>query len=409
MSELPKEGTPWEQLDRELDEAKANDVDWKRGRAAVYIHYAGEDVLDVAKRAYLKYFSENGLGPKAFLSLAGFERDIIGWGIGLFHGGSEAKGALSSGGTESIFMAVKAARDQARSARRLDGLPQIVATETAHPAFDKAAHYLGLEVIRVPMGADFRADVPAMEKAITSRTIMLVGSAPAFPHGMIDPIPELGRLAQERGLWLHVDACVGGYIAPFAKKLGYAMPDFDFAVPGVTSISADLHKYGYTAKGASSVFFRDEESFRHLRYDFNGWPRGLYSTNTLVGTRPGGAIAAAWAVMRYLGEGGYLRTTERILATRRAYEAGVQELGLKVWGKPELGIFTYGSENRDIFAIADRLATRGWLVGRLVEPPGIHLMLNMTHEPVVGEYLADLKASIAEAAGARGKEVAATY
>lgn len=411
MTTLPRAGKPWRDLEAELDAARADDVDWRRGRTAVYIHYAGDDVLDVAKQAYLKYFSENGLGPRAFPSLARLEGDVIAMALGLLNGGPEAAGTMTSGGTESIFLAVKSARDWARVARPQVTTPEIVAPRTAHPAFNKAAHFLGLRVKRVPVDSTFRADPAAMERAIGPATIMLVGSAPAYPHGVVDPIAELGTLAERHGLWLHVDACVGGFIAPFARKLGYPIPDFDFAVPAVRSISADLHKYGYTAKGASTALFRDRETFSYLAYEFEDWPRGKYATQTLIGTRPGGAIAAAWAVMNYLGEEGYLRVTERILATRRAIEDGVRERGFVVWGRPHLSIMAYGSMDDDIFAIADRLAARGWFVGRLAEPKGIHLMLNLTHEPIVDEYLADLVAareearSLPRAAGAGG----ATY
>ncbi|TXL75187.1 aspartate aminotransferase family protein [Vineibacter terrae] len=409
MHRLPEKGIAWEALERQMQAAKAQDVDWVHGRAAVYIHYAGEDVLEVAKKAYLMFFSENGLGLRAFHSLATFEREVVGMGLSLLNGGNDGRGAMTTGGTESIFLAVKAARDWAHRTRPVAGTPEILLARTAHPAFDKAAHFLGLGTVRVPVGPDFTTDVAAMRRAVTPRTVMVVGSAPAYPHGVVDPITDLAALAAEANLWMHVDACVGGYIAPFARKLGAPIADFDFAVPGVTSISADLHKYGYAAKGASTLFFRDADAFGFMAYDFDNWPRGRYLTNTLVGTRAGGAIAAAWAVMNYLGEAGYLRVTERILATRRAYEDGLVRLGLKVWGRPELGILAYGSERHDIQAIGERLASKGWLVGYLTEPMGIHLMLNLTHEPVVDAYLADVAWAMETAGTTAGTARTATY
>lgn len=411
MTGLPKTGIAWRELDAMLDDARAQDVDWRRGRIAVYIHYAGDDVLEVAKKAYLKYFSENGLGPKAFPSLARFESDVIAMTLGLLSGGPEAAGAMTTGGTESIFLAVKSARDWSRKHRPDIARPEIVAPQTAHPAFNKAADFMGLRVRRVPVGKDFCADPAAMDAAIGHDTVMMVGSAPAFPHGVVDPIGALGQIAERRGIWLHVDACVGGFIAPFARKLGAPIPAFDFAVPGVRSITADLHKYGYTAKGASTVLYRDRESFAFQAYEFDEWPRGKYATQSLVGTRAGGAIAAAWAVMNYLGEEGYLRITERVLATRRAIADGVRGLGFEVWGRPELSILSYGSTREDIFAVADRLAERAWFVGRLNEPRGIHMMLNLTHEPIVGDYLADLAAARDQARGSRGpaSTASATY
>ncbi|HVL57403.1 MAG TPA: aminotransferase class V-fold PLP-dependent enzyme [Burkholderiaceae bacterium] len=409
--QLPKQGVKWDTLDGQMDAARAGDVDWRDGRIGVYIHYAGDDVLQVAKNAYLKFFSENGLGPKAFPSLAKFEREVVSMTLALLNAPAQAAGSMTTGGTESIFLAVKAARDWARTVRPEVSSPEIVAPRSAHPAFDKAAHFLGLRVRRVPVADGFGADPVAMEAAIGSNTIMLIGSAPAYPYGVMDPIPQLGAIAVRAGLWLHVDACVGGFIAPFARKLGVAMPDFDFSVPGVRSISADLHKYGYAAKGASTVLYRDSASFAFQPYEFDDWPRGKYATQTLVGTRAGGAIAAAWAVMNFLGEEGYLDVTRRVLAIRQAIENGVSALGFEVWGRPQLSIVAYGSPEDDIAAIANHLADRSWFVGQIVEPPGIHLMLNLTHEPAVGRYLADLEsARTAARQGRRStKQVGATY
>lgn len=410
MTQLPKQGISWAELELQLKAAGERDVDWRNGRAPSFVHYAGDDVLEIAKKAYLMYFSENGLGLRAFHSLAKFESEVVAMGLGLLHGGEASRGAMTTGGTESIFLAVKAARDAARARHASAGTPCIVLACSAHPAFDKAAYFLGLETVRVPLRRDFTADPVAMEAAITPDTVMIVGSAPAYPHGVMDPITELAAIAQSRGVWMHVDACVGGYIAPFAQKLGYEVAPFDFSVPGVRSISADLHKYGYAAKGASTLFFADPDSFSHMAWGFNNWPRGQYTTNTLVGTRAGGAIAAAWAVMNYLGEEGYLRITERVIATRRAIEAGVHGLGMHTLGRPELSIVAYGSDTHDIGAVGQGLLKRGWLTGYVEQPPGIHLMLNLTHEPVVGQYIQDLAASIKEARGAaRSSPIAAVY
>jgi len=407
---LPEKGKSWAELDAEMDEAKRDDVDWRNGRIGVYIHYGGEEVLAVAKQAYMKFFTENGLGPRAFPSLLRFERDVIQMTLGLLNGSPQAVGAMTTGGTESIFLAVRAARQWARVHRPNVQTAEIVLAKSAHPAFNKAADFYGMRARRVDIGDDFRADVEAMEQAIGNDTIMLVGSAPAYPHGLMDPIEELAKLAERKDLWLHVDACVGGFIAPFAKRLGAPIPPFDFSVAGVRSMSADLHKYGYAAKGASTVLYRDQESFDYQAYTFDEWPHGRYSTNTLVGTRAGGAIAAAWAVMNHLGEDGYLDITKRVMAIRQAIGQGVTHLGLNVWGQPELGIIAYGSQERDINPVADALASREWFVGRTVEPPGIHLMLNLTHEPVVDQYLTDLSWALESTKGKTGNGASqATY
>ncbi|MGJ7541740.1 pyridoxal phosphate-dependent decarboxylase family protein [Variovorax sp. LT1R16] len=402
MTMLPKEGIPWPALKAQLQEAGKNDVDWRGGRVPMFIHYAGEDVLDVARQAYQMYFSENGLGLRAFGSLERFESEVVAMGLGLLHGGPLARGAMTTGGTESIFLAVKAARDQARQRLPSRATPQIVMAASAHPAFDKAAHFMGLTPIRTPLRADFTADPAAIAAAITPDTVMVVGSAPAFPHGVVDPIGEIAAAASARGVWMHVDACVGGYFAPFAQQLGVELPDWDFSVPGVTSISADLHKYGYTAKGASTLFFRDADGFAGMGWYFDQWPRGQYFTHTLVGTRAGGAIAAAWAVMNYLGEDGYRRVAARVLATRRALQDGAAALGLPTLGNPQLSILAYGSPAHDIAAIGAGLTRRGWVAGYVTEPAGLHHMLNLTHEPVVGRYLDDLAAAIQEAPTPRG-------
>jgi glutamate/tyrosine decarboxylase-like PLP-dependent enzyme len=403
MSErLPRHGLPWEELRAQMQEAARGDPDWRGGRVPMFIHYAGDDVLEVAKQAYLMYFSENGLGLRAFGSLARFESEVVSMGLALLHGGPLARGAMTTGGTESIFLAVKAARDHARQRNARPGVPQIVMAASAHPAFDKAAHFMGLLPVRTPLRADFTADPQAIADAIGPDTVMVVGSVPAFPHGVVDPVDEIAAVAQSRGVWMHVDACVGGYFAPFAQQLGVELPPWDFAVPGVCSISADLHKYGYTAKGASTLFFRDADGFAHMGWYFDGWPRGQYFTNTLVGTRAGGAIAAAWAVMRYLGEDGYRRIARRVLDTREALQRGVAALGLQVYGDPRLSILSYGSPDVDIGAVGAGLGARGWVVGHVTDPPGLHHMLNLTHEPVVDRYLADLGEAMREAASRGG-------
>jgi len=394
---FPERGTPRDELFAEMEAARAHDVDWKRGRLGLYVHYAGEDVLAVAKEASQRFFSENALGPKAFPSLKKFEDDVVDWALDLLHAPPTASGVMTSGGTESLFLALATARDWARAARPSITKPEIVVPASAHPAFDKAAHYLGLDVKRLPLRDDFRADVDAMAAAITPNTILVAGSAPAFPHGVIDPIPRIAALARERGLWCHVDACVGGFLAPFVKRAGYAVSDFDFAIEGVTSISADLHKYGFTAKGASLLLLADGAMRKYLEFDFDNWPRGRYKSSTFRGTRPGGAIASAWAVMRYLGLEGYTRIARTTMEGRDRLIAGLEALdGFHVVGEPELSVMGYGATGIDIDALAQELGERGWFVSGMASPPGIHMgMLSPAHAAVVDEYLADLRAAFA--------------
>ena len=389
---MPETGLDRDAIQDHLLEARKDDIDWRAGKITGLVYFGGDDVVEVARDAYNTFFVENAIHPRAWPSLQGLEAEVIDMTSDLLHGGDDAAGSMSSGGTESIFLAVKAARDWSRANRPTAGTPEIVAPRTAHPAFDRAASYLGMKVTRVPQRPDFRADPVRMADAITKDTVMLAGSAPTYPHGVMDPIDELGELAQSHGLLLHVDACLGGFMAPFVKKAGYPVPDFDFAVPGVTSISADIHKNGYAmTKGASVVLYRNAEYLKYQGFEFDQWPRGHYSSKTFSGSRPGGAIAAAWAVMNYLGEEGYVRIARDMMQTKDAMVDGVNRIdGLETYGDPELVIFTFGSPSLDIFAVADGFADAGWYVTRIQEPPGMHMMLSQLQVPLVEEFLTDL-------------------
>ena len=388
---LPKIGLSCDEIQGALGDVKKDGADWRTGRLWGMVYYAGDEILQIAMDAYAMFFSENMIVPDAFPGLVRMETEVVDIAAQLLGGGQVAQGSMTSGGTESIFLSVMAAREWARANRPVDGIPEIVVPRSAHPTFNKAAHFLDLQVIRVPLGADYRADVRAMQRAITPNTVMLVGSAPGYPHGKIDPIGELGELAQARDLWLHVDACVGGFVAPFVKKLGCPLPDFDFTVPGVTSLSADLHKHGYTGKGASIVLFRSQEHSEYRVFDFDDWPRGRYTTSTFTGTRSGGPVAGAWAVLNFLGEEGYLRLARNILEAQRLLIEGINAIdGLEIYGEPEVGVFTFGAQGFDIFAVADGLDDLGWVTNRCTEPPGIHVLLTPNHLSVIPEYLADL-------------------
>lgn len=409
---IPQHGTDWKALGAELEELGRDDVDWRRGRTAVYVFNAGEDVLQVAKEAYALFQSENALGPAAFPSLKRMEAEVVSMGLDLLHGAEGACGNMTSGGSESIFLAVKACREAARAAGRDTTRGEIVLPRSAHPAFDKAAQVLDLCTVRVPVAEDLRADPETMADAIGDRTLMLVGSAPCFPYGLIDPIEALGEIAASRGVWLHVDACVGGYFAPFARMNGVDVPPFDFSVPGVHSISADLHKYGYAAKGASTLFHRTEAQRGFQVFDFDDWPAGGMTTPTAAGTRPGGAVASAWAVMHYLGIEGYRQKARAVTETRERMLREIASIdGLSPVGAPQLGLFAFGSDTLDIYAVWGRLLQRGWFTGLLTEPKAIHLMLSPAHAEFADEYLADLRDAVAEVAatGATAADTRARY
>ncbi len=392
---MPSQGRPWPEVRAEMLALKGRDLDWRGGRHAAYVWHAWDDVEEVAREAYALFMTENGLGMRVFPSLQEMESAVVQMVAALAEGGPEVSGHMTSGGTESIFLATKAARDWARATHPAITTPEIVAPFSAHPAVNKAAHLLGMRVLRVPTGEDFRADAAALAAAVSPETVMLYGSAPAYSLGVIDDIGALARLAAERGLWLHVDACVGGILAPFVRRLGYPVPAFGFSHPGVTSLSADVHKSGFAAKGASVVLFRDAAHQEFSRYTFTGWPTGSYSTLTFTGTRPGGAIAAAYAVMNYLGEDGYLRIAGAAMRARDRFIAGLAAIpGVHVWGEPDLWAVAYGVRDADITAVTREMVRRGWAVGPVKEPPGIHLMITPVHEPVIDAYLVDLRASI---------------
>lgn len=391
---LPANGTPRDRLQEALDEAAGGDADWLR-RMAVGTNYpAGEDVLQVARDAYLRFFSTNGLLPDLFPSLARFERDVVDYAAGLFHG-PEAVGSITSGGSESILMGVKSARDRARRLHPGITKPEMVLPVSAHPAFTKAAHYFGLDAVTVPLDAEHQIDVAAYRAAITDRTVLLVASAPSLTLGMVDPIEELAPLAAERDIGFHVDACVGGFFLPFAEKLGRPIPRFDFRVPGVTTISADLHKFGYTAKGASLIMSRDRDVFDSQPFRFGGGsrPADWYVTPSMTGTRPGGAIAAAWAVMTYLGEAGYLERTRQTYEYLERWWAAIAAIdGLEVMGTPAMSVFAVTSRTLDPYAIGKGMEERGWLVYADSEPvPALRYMQSPGHAPYVDNYIADLR------------------
>ena len=409
---LPAVGLSRSEIFARMKALSAGDIDWRRGRVPLYVFKANDEIAALGRDAFLEFFTENALGGKrAFHGLKKMEDDIIAMGLSLFHAPDDGAGFFTTGGSESIISAVLACRDHGRrQSGRSDRRGNIVLPYSAHPAFSKAARLMDIELRRIPVSG-YRADVAAMARAIDADTMMLVGSAPCFSYGTIDPIADLGALAQERGLWLHVDACVGGYIAPFAAKAGYAIPAFDFAVPGVTSISADLHKFGFCPKPASTVFYRSADHAACQPFEMNDWPGGTFSTGSIAGTRPGGAVAGAWATLQGMGEQGYVTTARQIMELARAYRRGIEAIGLRVIGEPDLSILCFTANEFDMLRVGEVMATRGWLPGLVREPHAMHLMLTMLHEPAMDDYLRDLRDAVAQVRreGAKTTKVDVTY
>ncbi len=393
--ELDRQGIPKEQLLAQMRSLQAQDANWKGGKTWSLVYYGGEEITDLLEEAYLTYFHGNALNPLAFPSLRKFENEVTAMTAALLGGGAEACGSLTSGGTESVLMGVKTARDLARAKQPHITAPEMIVPISVHPAFLKAAHYLGVKAVRIPVGSDFRVNLAAVREAVNENTILIVGSAPAYPQGVIDPIKELAALAQEKGISCHVDACLGGFMLPFIEKLGYPVPPFDFRAPGVTSISADIHKYGFAAKGASVIVYRNKEIRRHQYFALADWPGGLFGSPTMTGTRPGGAIAAAWAILKFLGEEGYLKLAQATMDNTRALMDGINAIeGLQILGQPEMSVFAFGSDSLDMNLVGDAMEGLGWHMDLQQKPSCLHLMVTPAHTSVVEQFINDLRESV---------------
>ena len=404
---LPLEGIAADAVIRLINEMASRERGrWEQGFVSGTVYDGGEKVAELVHRVYALTSQSNPLHADLWPSVSKFEAEIVAMTAAML-GAEEAQaldptadicGTVTSGGTESILLAMKVYRDWARARRGITE-PEIVLPITAHPAFDKAAHYFGMRTVRYPVDEHYRADVQAAEKAITKNTAVLVGSAPTFPHGVVDPIAELSTLAMERGIGFHVDACLGGFVLPWAERLGYPVPAFDFRLPGVTSISVDTHKYGYAPKGTSVVLYRHPELRRYQYFTATDWPGGLYAAATVAGSRPGGLLAACWAVMVTLGERGYLEATRRILEAAATLRAGIESIPeLRVLGDP-LWIIAFTSDVVNIYRVMEEMERKGWRLTGLQFPPAIHMAVTLRHTaPGVAErFLNDLEDAVVRA------------
>jgi glutamate/tyrosine decarboxylase-like PLP-dependent enzyme len=387
-----------------LEDYRKDDVRWREGRAFTLAYHAGPEVVAVAEEAYRRFSTENGLNTHAFPSLQRIQNEVVAVVADWFQGGAESAGFITSGGTESLLLAVKGARERGRKERGITS-PNVVMPTSAHAALEKGCYYFGVESRRVPVGDDWRADVAAMEAAIDDDTVMVVGSAPQYPQGVIDPIPAIAALAAARNINCHVDACMGGVTLTYLQRLGHDIPPWNFTVPGVTSISVDLHKYGYTAKGAGVLMHRNKQLRSYQTYVTDNWLGGLYGSSGVLGTKSGGPWAAAWAVLHHLGDEGYLRVTA---AARRACEElaaaieAMPELSLRA--RPQATLLAFGAtepETLDVFAVADALWAKGWYVDRQGPPSSLHCTVNAVHDGKIPAFVADLQAAVHEVTAAR--------
>ncbi|MEW2358112.1 aspartate aminotransferase family protein [Spirillospora sp. NPDC029432] len=409
---LPENGRPADELLAELERITAGDLPVRGGQVTAYVYDTGRaEIHDLASRAYLEMLEVNGLDPTAFPSIVALERQVLDAVAGRLGGGT---GIFTSGGTESIMLAVKAARDAAAAGTRggsgdgpgdgSAGRPEIVVPNTAHPAFHKAAHYLGMDVVAVPVDtATFHADPAAMAAAMTPRTVLVVASAPSYPHGVIDPVADIASIAAEAGVLCHVDACVGGWMLPWLRESGRDVPPFDLSVPGVTSLSCDLHKYGYAPKGASVVLFRDESVRRRAYFASAEWPGYTVINSTVQSSKSAGPLGAAWATMMAIGAQGYRDLASGAMRAAERLIDGVAGIpGLRVLGTPDAPLVAVASDDPelDVFVLADEARARGWFFQPQLSYQGIPANVHFT---LTGVSLAGVEAlleTLAESAKA---------
>jgi sphinganine-1-phosphate aldolase len=394
--DLPSDSRPIDDVMRDLRDKRARDASWSTGRTFGMVYDGGPDVHDVAAAATHEFLHENALNTKAFPSLGSIQSEVVRWTANLFHGGPETSGFLTSGGTESILCAVIAARERGRAERGVER-PEMVVAESAHAAFHKGGHLFGVTVRKAPVRSDWTADVDAMAELVNDDTVLVVGSAPQYPQGVIDPIPAIAELAQTVGANCHVDACMGGFVLPFAEMLGRDVAPWDFRVPGVTSISADVHKLGYAPKGVSVIVHATSALRAYQTFVFDDWLGGFYASPNIQGTRPGAPMAAAWAVMQHLGVEGYVRLTRTTLETADRMRAGVAEIdGIRVLGDGRFHLVAIaadpdaGGAPVDVFAVGDALLAEGWFHDRQTPPDTLHSTVSRGNAAVIDEYLATL-------------------
>jgi glutamate/tyrosine decarboxylase-like PLP-dependent enzyme len=400
--QIPEKGLSKEQVLGTLQAFKSRDMDWKAGKVWCYVYNPGEDPTEVTKEAYLSFLTENGLDPTVFPSMLKLETDVVRMVANLLHGDENVVGHLTTGGTESIMLAVKTARDRARALHPDIIRPEMVLPKTAHASFHKAAHYLSVTPVLVDINPNtFKVGVDSMRAAITENTILLVASAPSYSQGVIDPIAEIGALAQEKGLLFHVDGCVGGIHLSFMRKLGYELPGFDFSVPGVTSISTDLHKYGYAAKGASTILYRDKEIRKYQIFACTDTTAYTLINPTVLSTKSGGPMAGAWAILTYLGEEGFMHIVKTVQEATKKLIDGINAIPeLEVLGQPAMCMFSFKSETINVYQLGDAMAKRGWYIQGQFSTPlttrNLHISVNYGTTHQVDALLKDLVECVEE-------------
>lgn len=388
--------------------AAREDAIGNEGRVSGSLYCGDHDHYHVLSEIFEEFAHVNVLQRDMYPSATKFEAEIIAMTVDMLHGAdteSDVCGVVTSGGSESLITALYTYREQAAKERGITK-PNVVIPVTAHVALDKGAHWLGIEMRHAPLTVEYVVDVTKMVELIDENTIAIIGSAGDYAHGLIDPIPELGRLAIERGIGLHVDGCLGGFLLPWIEANGVELTPWDFRVPGVTSISADTHKYGYALKGTSTLMYRTKALRAHQWFTYPDWPGGLYLSPGFAGSRSGGLIASTWASLVLTGKQGY---RDAALSIYDAAQRIVNEIRnsipeLQVIGDP-IFLVAFKSDDLDVFLVNDELKRRGWRMNTLQFPPALHFCVTRpnTNPAVVAQYLADLKASVDYAKEHRGE------
>ncbi len=398
---ISKEGRAPQDILEELRGLKTDDVAWRNGRLFSYIYHPGEEGEKLLKEAYAEFLTENGIDPTSFPSLVAMENDILGFMTNWLHGDSQTVGHITTGGTESLLLAMKTARDRARVLKPHITKPEVILPFTVHSSFFKACSYFDLKPVIIPVGPDYKADVHAIRAAVNENTILIAASAPSYAFGVVDPITEIGKIALDNDLLFHVDACIGGMILGGMQRAGMHAEPFDFSVQGVTSVSVDLHKYAYAAKGCSALLYKNDEIRQYQYFVCADWTGYSIVNPTMLSSKTGGPLAGAWSIMNYFGERGYVNLAQETVNTTRTLARGIDTIpGLKVLGGvPEASMFTFITEaGLNIFELNDEMLERGWKLqlqlGTKVAPANIHLTVNKSHIGLEEAFLADLRDAV---------------
>lgn len=396
---LPENGLKQDQILQKVDDyLNLGHYKWKEGFISGAVYYFNPDLVKLVTEVYGKASYTNPLHADVFPGICKMEAEVIRMTATLFNGGPKSCGTMTTGGTESIMMACKAYRDYGRDVKGITK-PNMVLPVTAHTAFDKSAKYFGMFTKLVPIDpSTTEVDIRAMERAINRNTVMLVGSAPNYPYGTMDNIEAIAKLGKKYNIPVHVDGCLGGFLIIFMKRAGYNVRPFDFSVDGVTSISADTHKYGFTPKGSSVIMYSDK-LYRHYQYTVTTeWPGGVYGSPTVNGSRAGGIIAATWATMMNFGLDGYVEATKRIVDTARYIETELRKIkNIYIFGTPATSVVAIGSKDFDIFRLSAELNSLGWNLNSLQFPSGIHICVTYMHtqDGIADKFINDIRTKVA--------------